>query len=70
MIAKAHNMNDKQIRMIVYGLLQAGLIEVTRPAGAKSKLKSSGRSRPRSTSETPEVKARVVNKLIDRIKSL
>src|SRR3972149_10637883 len=33
-IAKASKMNDLEIRRIVYGLLQAGLVRLGRPAGA------------------------------------
>jgi hypothetical protein len=33
-IAKANNLSDLEIRRIVYGLLQAGLVEVVRPEGA------------------------------------
>ena len=32
-IAKANKMNDLEIRRIVYGLIQAGLVEIVRPAG-------------------------------------
>ena len=32
-IAQANNMNEFQIRKIVYGMLQAGLVEVVTPAG-------------------------------------
>ena len=33
-IASATKMNDLEIRRIIYGLLQAGLVEVTRQTGA------------------------------------
>ncbi len=33
-IAKATKMNDLEIRRVVYGLLQAGLVEIVRPGGA------------------------------------
>ncbi len=32
-IAKANKMNDMDVRRIVYGLLQAGLVEIVRPEG-------------------------------------
>jgi hypothetical protein len=32
-IANATKMNDLQIRRIIYGLLQAGLVEIVRPEG-------------------------------------
>ena len=34
-IARAVKMNDLEIRRVVYGLLQAGLVEIVRPAGAQ-----------------------------------
>lgn len=68
-IAQRIGMDDFQIRKIIYGLLQAGLVEVLEPEGAPV-------SRPPSTSmETvigrpPAVKRSVIRKLIDRIKRL
>lgn len=35
MVAKANNMNDDQIRRIVYGLREAGLVEIVRPQGER-----------------------------------
>jgi hypothetical protein len=71
MIAKAHNMNDQQIRKIVYSLLQAGLVELTRPAGAETARVPPGAvRRARQPMQEPEVRAKVVNKLIERIRSL
>lgn len=37
-IAKASKMNDLEIRRIVYGLLQAGLVKLIRPEGAPTQL--------------------------------
>ncbi len=68
-IAKANNMSDMQIRQIVYGLLQAGLVELVRPPDA-AKQQRTASSRSRRTAQTPQVKKTVVNKLISRIKSL
>lgn len=66
-IARANKMNDLEIRRIVYGLLQAGLVEIIRPEGA----------RPIQTWSTPTVqgsdgekKKSIVNRLIQRIRSL
>jgi hypothetical protein len=39
-IASATKMNDLQIRRIVYGLLQAGLVKLIRPLGAPTQLDS------------------------------
>jgi hypothetical protein len=70
-IAQAHSMNDFQIRKIVYGMLQAGLVELVRPPGMAAPRRApttrAGRARQ---AESPEVKRGVVNKLIDRIKKL
>ncbi len=74
-IAKANNMNDLEIRKVVYGLLQAGLVEVIRPEGAPKPsmpMTSAGR-KAAAVAATPAAKAQqagVVNKLIARIKSL
>ena len=68
-IAQRIGMDDFQIRKIIYGLLQAGLVEVLEPEGAPV-------ARPPSTAmETvigrpPAVKRSVIRKLIDRIKRL
>jgi hypothetical protein len=74
-IAKANNMNDLEIRKVVYGLLQAGLVEVIRPEGAPKPsmpMTSAGR-KAAAVAATPAAKAQqagVINKLIARIKSL
>jgi hypothetical protein len=65
-IATATKMNDLEIRRIVYGLLQAGLIETTRLEGALP---------PAPTvrvfpSEDKEEQRSLVNRLINRIRSL
>lgn len=62
-IARATQMNDLEIRRIVYGLLQAGLVEIIRPEG---------QLQIRSTvpGETREEQKSLVTRLIDRIRSL
>jgi hypothetical protein len=64
-IAKANKMNDFEIRRIVYGLLQAGLIELVRPVGMPL---------PKQAARLPPVDRKkqtsLVNRLIDRIRSL
>jgi hypothetical protein len=64
-ISKANRMNDLQIRRIVFGLLQAGLVELVRPAGMPL---------PPQARQLPPVDRReqssLVNKLINRIRSL
>lgn len=74
-IAKANNMSDMEIRRVVYGLMMAGLVQIVKPvdgaaigggsaAASRSKSKRSTRRKPSQVSEG------VVNKLIDKIKSL
>jgi len=70
-IAQAHGMSDFQIRKTVYGMLQAGLVELVRPPGmaqpgARVEGKAGLASRPRA----PAVKRGIINRLIDRIKRL
>lgn len=68
-IAKANNMSDIEIRRIVYGLEQAGLVELVKPPGMEA---ASGGRRPagRAGARAPQVQKNVVNKLIDKIKSI
>jgi hypothetical protein len=70
-IAQANSMSDFEIRKIVYGMLQAGLVELVRPPGMavpeSGPRSSSGRTR-RSTA--PTVKRGIVTRLIERIKNL
>jgi Domain of unknown function (DUF4388) len=65
-IAGANKMNDLEIRRIVYGMLQAGLVEITRLEGA-SKPAPTVRIFP---SEDKEEQKSLVNRLINRIRSL
>lgn len=67
-IAKANNMSDMEIRRIVYGLEQAGLVEMVKPPGMETS--SSNARRPTAASRAPQVQKNVVNKLIDKIKSI
>ncbi len=64
-IAGTNKMNDLDIRRIVYGLLQAGLVEIVRPEGAHVPI-------PAQTFPTQdrEEQKSLVNKLIGRIRSL
>ncbi|MFW5709570.1 MAG: DUF4388 domain-containing protein [Chloroflexota bacterium] len=66
-IAKANNMSDMEIRRVVYGLQQAGLVDIVKPAGADKK-KSAAARKGRRTQPGPS--RDVVTKLIDRIKSI
>jgi hypothetical protein len=66
-IGVATKMNDLEIRRIVYGLLQAGLVEIMRPANAPPIPQS--RSMP-PTVVTKEDQKSLINKIIGRIRSL
>lgn len=71
-IAMNNNMDEFQIRKIVYGMLQAGLVEIIRPEGMEQKktfapLTRAGR---KAASQSPAEKRSVVTKLIDRIKRI
>ena len=65
-IASATKMNDLEIRRIIYGLLQAGLVEVTRQEGATPPTPS---VRVYPSDDKHEQKS-LVNRLINRIRSL
>ena len=71
-IAQANNMSDFQIRRIVYGMLQAGLVELIRPPGM-----AMAASMPSATwtggtreSRVPAVRRGIIDRLIERIKNL
>jgi hypothetical protein len=62
-IARATNLNDLEIRRIIYGLMQAGLIEIVRPEGMLQ-------IRTSIPGATQEEQKSLVNRLISRIRSL
>ena len=64
-IAHAVKMNDLEIRRVVYALLQAGLVEIVRPGGAAVGV--IGRAFP---TQNKEEQRSLVNRLIDRIRSI
>lgn len=65
-IAQSNGMDDFRIRKIVYGMIQAGLVDLTRPEGiAKPSAIIGGRRR--GVEKPPAVKRSVVERLIDRI---
>lgn len=68
-IAKANNMSDLDIRRIVYALLQAGLLEVVRPAGSTGALPNVPQRKPKTEAAKEQEKS-LVNRLISRIRSL
>ena len=68
-IAQSNGMDDFQIRKIVYGMLQAGLVELARPEGIT--LPSlTGASQRRGVEKPAAVKRNVVERLINRIKRI
>jgi len=69
-IAQYNNMSDFQIRKIVYGLLQAGLVELVRPKRAAVPAPPGVPSRTPMTMRRPAVKRNVILRLIDRIRKL
>ncbi len=71
-IAQNNNMDEFQIRKIVYGMLQAGIVELIRPEGLETrKVKAPvTRAGRRIANQTPAEKRSVVTKLIDRIKRI
>jgi hypothetical protein len=70
-IAKANNLSDFEIRRIVYGMLQAGLVEfVNKPKPAPEKQDSTARPQKGPAEPSPAVKRSVVVRLIDRIRGL
>ncbi len=64
-IAKATKLNDNEIRKVVYGLLQAGLVELVRSASAPAPQPV----RQFPTQNKDEQKS-LVNRLINRIRSI
>jgi len=71
-IAQNNNMDEFQIRKIVYGMMQAGIVELIRPEGVEQrKVKAPvTRAGRRAANQSPAEKRSVVTKLIDRIKRI
>ncbi|NPA92988.1 MAG: DUF4388 domain-containing protein [Chloroflexi bacterium] len=66
-IARATKMNDLEIRRIVYGLLQAGLVELVRPERAVAPKRQIHTA---LEGKTKEEQRSLVNRLISRIRGL
>lgn len=64
-IAKANKMSDTEVRRIVYGLVQAGLVDIVRPQGMRMPAQAA-QLQPMDRDEQESL----VNRLIDRIRSL
>ena len=71
-IAQYNHMSDFQIRRIVYGLLQAGLVELVPPEGAEAKPPPGAPTLVAvpPAQRRPAVKRSIVQRLIDRIREL
>lgn len=69
-IAQANNMDEFQIRKIVYGMLQAGLVELIKPEGFQPKSTFQTRAVKKRAEESPSMKRSVVERLITRIKRI
>ncbi len=65
-IARTNQMNDLEIRRIVYGLLQAGLVELIRPENVPLPLQPTGAY----ANSNKEDQKSLINRLISRIRSL
>jgi hypothetical protein len=68
-IGRAVKMNDLEIRRIVYSLLQAGLVEIIRPAGMPAPAPQNQVRSP-MTEKSHEEQKSLINRLISRIRSL
>lgn len=70
-IAQYNNMSDFQIRKIVYGLLQAGLVEIVRPEKEEEEPEvPEQETKVPTEKQRPDVKRNVIMRLIDRIREL
>jgi hypothetical protein len=71
-IAKANNMSEIEIRRVVYGLEQAGLVILVKADGAEARPAASqrGAMAARRAKAQPPVQKAVVSKLIDKLKSI
>jgi hypothetical protein len=66
-VGKAAKKNDLEIRRIVYGLLQAGLVEIVRPLGAPP---IPVVQRPMAAQGNKEEQKSLINRIIQRIRNL
>jgi hypothetical protein len=65
-ISRATKMSDLEIRRIVYGILQAGLVEIIWPEGAPKPIPK----RPSLPAKSKTERISLVNRIITRIRSL
>lgn len=72
-IAQANNLSDFEIRRIIYGMIQAGIVELVQPARPRKAEPQPGavsRQAKEAPTETPAARRSVVERLIDRIRGL
>lgn len=69
-IARATKMSDMEIRRIVYGLIQAGLVQLVRPEGAPALPPQMATTRPPAPPPNVEEQRSLINRLITRIRSI
>jgi hypothetical protein len=69
-IAKANNMSEMEIRRVVYGLEQAGLVELIKPPGMDAAARPGAAGRQRQAPKTAQVQKPVLEKLINKIRSI
>lgn len=68
-VARATKMSDLEIRRIIYGLLQAGLVQITRPEGMPPPIQPFGRPAVPAMAN-PAAQKSLINRLISRIRSI
>ncbi len=69
-IAQANNLSDFEIRRIMYGLLQAGLVEIIDRPKPKKEITATRSRKQTVEHQSPAEKRSVVVRLIDRIRGL
>lgn len=69
-ISKALHLSDLEIRRIVFGLLQAGLIEIVRPAGGLPTIPGPVKLPVNPTPVNKEERKSLIHRIISRIRSL
>lgn len=69
-IAKGNNLSDFEIRRIVYGMLQAGLVEFVGTPKPKEAKEATATRRRGQVEQSPAEKRGMVIRLIDRIKNI
>ena len=69
-VGRATKMTDLEIRRIVYGLLQAGLVEIIRAEGAPPPTPAAGSRVSTQPAANVEEQKSLINRLISRIRSI